>query len=188
MATLQHSHTQPAISRYTIASQQSQNIIQTVVDDSNTAIYQAQAPEINNSVINIVWDSLGKYISRSLRNGRGVLIPKFGVFTFSAPIVRLSGVTNPYTRDPQSRQPVFIVAQEFVSGGGIKPGIFYNKTRSIRPYCNKGTIGKIQQTKCNYTDIAYTAGVKADIARMSIERVVKKLANNVRQTGFTSMI
>ena len=31
--------------------------------------------------------------------GRGVIIPHFGVFTFSAPEVNLNGVTNPEERD-----------------------------------------------------------------------------------------
>ena len=176
------------ISRNTIASQQSQRILDDVIHDSQNTILQAQAPEITDALINIVWDSLGKYISRLLRQGRGVNIPRFGIFTFSAPVVRLSGVTNPSTRDSQSRIPVFIVSPEFVSGGNLKTGIFYGKTRSIRPYSNKGVNGKIQQAKCNYTDIAYGAGVKADVARIAVERVIKRMSNSVRAQGFTSMI
>ena len=37
----------------------------------------------------IIWNSLGLYISRNLRMGRGVSIPKLGVFTFTPPEVRL---------------------------------------------------------------------------------------------------
>lgn len=32
---------------------------------------------------------MGLYISRNLRMGRGVNVPKFGVFTFTPPEVRL---------------------------------------------------------------------------------------------------
>jgi hypothetical protein len=37
----------------------------------------------------VIWNALGLYISRNLRMGRGVNIPKFGIFTFTAPEVRL---------------------------------------------------------------------------------------------------
>ena len=33
---------------------------------------------------------LGVYLSRQLRMGRGVTIPKFGIFTFSAPEIKLN--------------------------------------------------------------------------------------------------
>jgi hypothetical protein len=38
---------------------------------------------------------VGSYISRQLRMGRTVIVPKFGRFTFTAPIINLNGVNNP---------------------------------------------------------------------------------------------
>lgn len=43
----------------------------------------------------VAWNGLGLYISKNMRMGRGVTIPKFGVFTFTPPEIRLKGVTNP---------------------------------------------------------------------------------------------
>jgi hypothetical protein len=37
----------------------------------------------------IIWNSLGLYINRNLRMGRGVNVPRLGVFTFTPPEVRL---------------------------------------------------------------------------------------------------
>jgi len=37
-----------------------------------------------------VWDAFGQYVSRSMKNGRGVWVPKFGIFTFSAMDVDLA--------------------------------------------------------------------------------------------------
>ena len=37
----------------------------------------------------LIWNAIGLYISRNLRMGRGVSIPKLGLFTFTPPEVRL---------------------------------------------------------------------------------------------------
>ena len=37
----------------------------------------------------VIWNALGLYISRNLRMGRGVNIPRLGIFTFTPPEVRL---------------------------------------------------------------------------------------------------
>ena len=37
----------------------------------------------------LIWNALGLYISRNLRMGRAVHIPKLGLFTFTPPEVRL---------------------------------------------------------------------------------------------------
>jgi hypothetical protein len=41
------------------------------------------------------WRALGSYIAKQLINGKGVIIPKFGNFTFTAAEVSLAGTTNP---------------------------------------------------------------------------------------------
>ena len=37
----------------------------------------------------VIWNSLGLYISRNMRMGRGVHVPKLGIFTFTPPEVSL---------------------------------------------------------------------------------------------------
>lgn len=46
-----------------------------------------------------IWDALGQYIYRQLRNGKGVWVPKLGNFTFTGMNVDLAGSTNPQDRD-----------------------------------------------------------------------------------------
>jgi hypothetical protein len=41
----------------------------------------------------------GFYLKRQISMGRGVIIPHFGTFTFTAPEVTLKGVTNEEERD-----------------------------------------------------------------------------------------
>ena len=43
----------------------------------------------NDEEMRIIWNALGLYISRNLRMGRGVSVPKLGIFTFTSPEVRL---------------------------------------------------------------------------------------------------
>jgi CCDC81 eukaryotic HU domain 1 len=66
----------------------------------------------------IIWNSLGLYISRNLRMGRGVNIPKLGIFTFTPPEVRLK-VTSIQIRELQikqrginSREPLFFSSKK----------------------------------------------------------------------------
>ena len=49
----------------------------------------------------VIWNSLGLYINRNLRMGRGINVPRLGIFTLTPPEVRLKvfiyfikGVTN----------------------------------------------------------------------------------------------
>ena len=87
--------------------------------------------------------------------GRGVIVPKFGSFTFSAPDVMLNGVTNPKQRDFNRRTPVFIVSPNFSLGGNLKTGIWCKEFGHIRPYNNKGVSGQMHLIKCNFTEIGY---------------------------------
>lgn len=43
----------------------------------------------NDEEMRVIWNALGLYISRNLRMGRGVHVPKLGIFTFTPPEVRL---------------------------------------------------------------------------------------------------
>ncbi len=51
-------------------------------------IYKMEG-SFNDEEMRIIWNSLGLYISRNLRMGRGVNVPKLGIFTFTPPEVRL---------------------------------------------------------------------------------------------------
>jgi hypothetical protein len=51
-------------------------------------IYRVEG-SFNDEEMRIIWNSLGLYISRNLRMGRGVNVPKLGIFTFTPPEVRL---------------------------------------------------------------------------------------------------
>jgi len=82
----------------------------------------------------IIWNSLGLYVSRNLRMGRGVNVPKLGIFTFTPPEVRLKvyiayikGVTNETNRDQQPRTPVFLIQKDFVKGLNLRTAIFYHQ-------------------------------------------------------------
>ena len=46
-----------------------------------------------------IWDALGQYIARQLKQGKGVWVPKLGNFTFTGMNVDLAGSTNPSERD-----------------------------------------------------------------------------------------
>jgi hypothetical protein len=43
----------------------------------------------------VIWNALGLYISRNLKMGRGVNVPKLGIFTFTPPEVRLKVLLSP---------------------------------------------------------------------------------------------
>ena len=176
------------IDRATIDSRMSQKILNDVLKDANTVIRQAQRSDVNEEALNIVWDSLGKYLSRNMRNGRGVIIPKFGQFTFTAPIVTLDGVTNPKDRDAQSRTPVFLISPEFYKGGNVKSAVYYGRTNTMRPYTKSGCNGKMHCVKCNFVEVGHLSGVDKDMARTCIERVIKKLSDSVRNTSKAHMV
>ena len=97
--------------------------------------------------------------------GRGISVPGFGIFNFSAPEISLAGVTNPVERDKLRRIPIFLVAKEFAKGKLIKTGIA--TSMGIRPYSVVGN-GKIQQTKVNFTEIGSYGNISKDDARISV--------------------
>ncbi len=88
----------------------------------------------NDQQMRLIWNAMGLYISRNLRMGRGVHVPKLGVFTFTPPEVRLKvftnfiqGVTNQKERDLKPRIPVFLIQKDFVKGLPLKTAIFYHQ-------------------------------------------------------------
>jgi hypothetical protein len=45
---------------------------------------------MDEQTVNSIWKGFGSYIAKQLRNGKGVSVPKFGNFTFSATNVDLA--------------------------------------------------------------------------------------------------
>lgn len=54
---------------------------------------------IDDQTLRSIWRALGSYVAKQLSNGKGVIIPRFGSFTFTAAEVNLTGTTNPQARD-----------------------------------------------------------------------------------------
>ena len=48
-----------------------------------------------------IWDTFGRYISKSMISGKAINVPKAGLFTFTFPNhLDMAGLTNPEHRDP----------------------------------------------------------------------------------------
>jgi len=54
-----------------------------------------QVQALDEKTVTSIWNGFGQFVAKQLRNGKGVSIPKFGNFTFSAAQVDLAGTTNP---------------------------------------------------------------------------------------------
>ena len=135
-----------------------------------------------------VWRAFGSYIAKQLINGKGVIVPKFGLFSFSAPDVSLAGSTNPGERDRQLREPVFMVGKDFVSGIEKRSSVTDQDLRSgicvgdaIRPMGLKGVSGIIPKVKINYFEVAMLCGLSKDVCRDRCEQAFKSLSDRVRR-------
>lgn len=102
---------------------------------------------------------LGSVIANQLKLGRGLIIPKFGTFTFTFPEVDLKVMncikgqrlnscsfiminqytTNGEVRDKQIREPVFLVSKEFCNGMNMKTSLYREK--GLRPLSLASQIG-----------------------------------------------
>ncbi len=144
-------------------------------------MFQLQNSALDEATVNSIWRAFGSYTSRQMRNGKGIIVPKFGHFTFSAAKVDLAGTTNPSERDKQIRQPVFLVGKDFVSAVSLRTGIAHNGGAALRPYDLKGVAGAIPKCKVNYTDIATQCGQNKDICKNACEQVFRFLSDKVRK-------
>lgn len=45
---------------------------------------------IDDQTLRSIWRALGSYVAKQLSNGKGVIIPRFGSFTFTAAEVNLT--------------------------------------------------------------------------------------------------
>jgi len=79
-----------------------------------------------------------------LKAGKGVAVPKFGSFTFTAMDMDLAGTTNPGIRDRQERTPVFLIAKDFASGVPLRTGVVSGAGEGrLRPFEQRGSSGII---------------------------------------------
>ena len=63
---------------------------------------------MDEQALRSVWRAFGSYVAKQLVNGKGVIVPRFGVFTFTAAEVNLAvsqetPVTNMRLHKSQSR-------------------------------------------------------------------------------------
>ena len=121
-----------------------------------------------NSKVHEVWAAFGAYIAKTIKQGKGVAIPKLGQFTFTSVNVDLAGSTNSCTRDTQERFPVFLIGKDFNCHLPIQQGIasgmtsemfgpdgqHQNQTNHIRIFGNQGQSGIIPKVKINFFEIS----------------------------------
>jgi len=166
----------------------SSKILEEVTAKSQSRIFSLEGI-FSDEEIRVVWNAFGLYLSKNMRMGRGVTIPKFGTFTFTPPEVRLKGVTNPEDRDLRPRNPIFVVAKEFVHGLDLKPGIFYHQEfgAGIRPYTVYGSNGEVPVTKINLTEVSSYANMSKDSTELALHRIIKHLSEKTHMTGSCSI-
>jgi len=96
------------------------------------------------------------FVYKQMRLGRGVTIPRFGVFSFSHD-------------EQQARCPVFLVSKEFAGGLPLRQGIFANG--NLRQFTDHGE-QNISNALINYSDIAVMAEVPKEGARVCLDRIL----------------
>lgn len=128
-----------------------------------------------------IWRAFGSYIAKQLINGKGVVVPRFGNFTFTATEVSLAGTTNPQNRDKQLREPVFMVGKDFVSAVDLKSGIAHNRGTQIRPLDLKGASGIIPKVKINYVEVGLFCNESKEMCRKACEQMFRNASDRVRK-------
>jgi len=61
----------------------------------------------------------------------------------------------------------------------MRSGIFHDN--QLRPYSSKIPIGKVSQTKVNFTEIGVLSGMTKDMASLSVSRVLSNAAHRARR-------
>jgi hypothetical protein len=120
------------------------------------------------------WELVCKFVIKNYQQGKGTVIPKFGIFGFDHAELNLEGTTNQNQRDSKPRRPIFIVAKEFVEK--LKPGIF-GKNGIVYYQIKKGN--NSPQVKMNYAEIAYSLGINKDECFTIIENILGIIADNI---------
>lgn len=73
---------------YSKASFHTQHLIEKVSLQSESRLSQLEG-NLNDKFFQDAWEGIGLYLSRQMRFGRAIKIPKFGTFTFSNPKINL---------------------------------------------------------------------------------------------------
>ncbi|CAG9315143.1 unnamed protein product [Blepharisma stoltei] len=123
-----------------------------------------------------VWAALGRYLIQSLTRKKGVVIPKFGTFTFTSQ-VSLDGVTTQALSNRDQREPVFIVASELAPG--VRSGIAHST--GVRPYSNKGFGGSVPTVKINYAELSAGSGINKDEIKKRLDQEIRKISDSLKQ-------
>ncbi|EGR32802.1 hypothetical protein IMG5_070330 [Ichthyophthirius multifiliis] len=178
------SMTKSQISDHSKVSSNSQKILASVTQKSSTKLYRFKGI-FDSEDIRVSWNAFGLYLSRQLRMGRAVHIQNFGTFTFSAPDYKLEGCSNPWERDKQLRNPVFLVSKDFIKGGDLKQGICTQNI--VRPYGANGVNGKIPLSKINFTEVGIYASMEKDQAKTCIERIIRQLQDQAKAESSVDM-
>ena len=126
-----------------------------------------------------------------MKNGRSVVVPHLGTFTFTYPEVNLrviielkpkfkrsKGTTNEFTRNKEMRSPIFIVSQDFANGMGLKSGMF---TRSgIVPYSALSQDGILHKTNLNLIEIACETNTSKDDVKVGLQQIIRELTSQAK--------
>lgn len=115
-----------------------------------------------------------------MQNGKGVDVPRFGNFTFTAAELSLAGTTNSHQRDKQWREPLFMVGKDFVSAVNLNTGISCNGGATVHPHAVQGSSGIIPKVKINYVEVGIFCGFEKDECRRACEDIFRKLSDKVR--------
>lgn len=105
-----------------------------------------------------IWESLGRYISRSLENKRGVSVPSLGTFTF------------------QDSSPVFIVSTDL--SPSIKPAILIESV--LKPFSRPAN-SKVPTSKLNYSELASIAGEAKEKLQTDLNAAIQNLADRLKR-------
>lgn len=89
------------------------------------------------------------------------------------------GTTNPGKRDKQIRDPVFMVAKDFVSKVTVRTGTAHNGG-TLRPHELKGASGIIPQVKINYVEVGLFCNQSKETSRQACEQIFRSLSDRVR--------
>jgi Ca2+-binding EF-hand superfamily protein len=131
-------------------------------------------------LIENVWSIFSKSILKNYQSGKGTVIPKFGVFTYTNVEVNLEGTTNQHSRDLKARKPVFIVSSEFVEK--LRPGIF-TLNNGVTYYSQKQN-GNVGHVRISYAEMSYSMSLKKEEVTTIMDNTIKLIADSILRGEF----
>jgi hypothetical protein len=133
-----------------------------VADIAQLASLKDDAPSANEIVTS--WKGIGRYIESCLNQGKGVRLPKLGVFTFQVDKFHLG---NNGTLG--ERIPLFILDRSFTGSHGLNLKTHLQITPNVLP------------TPLNFAAAAYYTELPRDIVERSYNYFILTLGEAVRQ-------